>query len=233
MLRVPFLLVAVCCLLCAGCHDGPLYALKHANPYFVRQWKQDEALGTTDYQRKQELELLVRTVPSMTPAERSSWLVHLEKIVDNDPSPDMRHLALRAAESIEGAAALELVEGRLDDDSLKVRMAACDILGKRPEPEAATVLARVAGESTNLDIRQAALRALGGHGGPVAKDSLKLALQDRDPAIRLAAMQSLQQVTGQTDLGTSDPQAWVAYLEGQTDTAGSSRSLGQRMRDLF
>jgi hypothetical protein len=231
MLRLLLLPVALCCIAMCGCHDGPLYALKHANPYFVREWKKDEALGITDFQRRKELELLVRTIPKMSADERADWTVHLEKIVANDPSPDMRHLAVRAAETIEGPTALGLIQKSLEDDSLKVRMAACDVLGKRPEPEAAQSLAKIVGESSNLDIRQAALRAMGGHRGNVVKDSLKLALADRDPAIRMAAMQSLEQVTGEP-LGTSDPDVWVAYLEGKPyESQGGS--FAERMRSMF
>ncbi|QEG42213.1 HEAT repeat protein [Roseimaritima ulvae] len=223
--------VALCCLAVCGCHDGPLYALKHANPYFVREWKKDEALGITDFQRRKELELLVRTLPSMSANEQAEYMVHLQQILDKDPSPDMRHLAVRASTSISGPAALSLAQQALDDDSLKVRMAACDVLGKRPEPEAAQSLAKLVGESSNLDIRQAALRALGGHRGDVVKDSLKLALDDRDPAIRMAAMQSLEQVTGEP-LGTSDPDVWVAYLEGKPYESNPG-SFAERMRSMF
>ncbi len=230
MLRCSLFLIAGLCVTLSGCHDGPLYALKHANPYFVREWKKDEALGVTDFQRRKELELLVRTVPAMPPEERTQWLVHLNKIMANDPSSDMRHLAVRATEAIQGEAALTLVEEALTDESLKVRMAACDVLGNRPEPQAAELLAKTAGESTNADVRQAALRSIARHRGQLVSDSLKLALADRDPAIRLTAIESLEEVTGEK-LG-NDPEVWVAYLEGRQATPDNG-SITDRLKDLF
>lgn len=232
MHRCCYLTLFVACLACAGCHDGPLYALKHANPILVQQWRADEALGTTDHQRRKELELLVRTMPTLSAADRAGWQPHLRKLMENDPNADMRHLAIRASQSIEGPAALELIEMGLDDENLKVRMAACDVLGKRPEPAAAQRLARLAGESTNLDVRQAALRGLQNQGGDVANNAMKLALEDRDPAIRMTAVASLEKMTGK-DFG-NQPEAWLAFLNGQApepepESAGSGISLP----DLF
>ncbi|WP_246109503.1 HEAT repeat domain-containing protein [Roseimaritima multifibrata] len=230
MLRHLRILIAGTCLAVTGCHDGPLYALKHANPFFVHQWNQDEAIGTTDFQRQKELELLVRTMPNESPADQAQWLVHLEQIMQQDASAEMRHLAIRAAAPVQGPAARNLIEMGLEDPSIKVRMAACDVLGSREEPAAAETLARIIGESTNGDVRQAALRGLGQHKGTVVTDSLKLALEDRDPAIRLTAVQSLESVTGKS-LG-NDPAVWVAYLENGTDPT-ADQGLSDRLRNLF
>jgi HEAT repeat protein len=206
-----------------------MFALKRANPVFLNQWKQDEKLGTTDHRRRQELQKLASSIDSYSAAEQAKWMVHLEQIMANDPSASMRHLAVRAAGKIAGADALRLVQEGLDDENLKVRMAACEALAERPEAAAATLLAKTAGESVDLDIRQAAVRALRGHEGQQVTDALKLALQDSDPALRYAAIDSLKQVTGK-DLGNR-PDVWVAFLDGKPvdEDAGGAFSLG----DLF
>lgn len=230
MHRALLFLLAGLCWPVAGCHDGPLYALKYTNPFLVKQWRQQEALGITDHQRREELELLVRSLPRMSAAEQAEWLPHLERMVDNDASADMRYLVVRATGPISDPQALRLLENALSDDSLKVRMAACDELGHRKEGRAAELLAKMAGESTNLDIRQAALRSLGNHRGPGVNEAMKLALADRDPAVRMTAIKALQSSTGR-QLGTQ-PEVWLAYLDGDLEVP-EPPGLTDRIRSWF
>lgn len=209
------------CLLCLvflsvpalGCHDGPLYALKRVNPVYVHQWKKDEALGITDHRRHEELQKLASSIHRYSADEQAKWLLHLQAIMENDPSAEMRHLAVRAAEKVAGADAFALIEEGLEDENLKVRLAACEVLGNRPEPAAVTRLATAAGSSVDADVRQAAVRALRRHNGEQVTAALKIALADSNPAIRHTAMDSLRAITGQ-ELGNR-PDAWLAYLNGE------------------
>jgi len=203
-----------------------MFALKRVNPFFLNEWRQDEKLGATDHRRRQELHKLANSIDRYSAAEQAKWMVHLEQIMTNDPSPEMRHLAVRAAGKVAGDDAFQLVEQGLDDQNLKVRMAACAALEGRPEPAAVILLAKTAGESVDLDFRQAAIRALRGHEGQQVNDALKLALRDSDPALRYAAIDSLKQVTGK-DLGNR-PDLWVAYLDGEpVDEDAGGFSLGE------
>ncbi|MEX0825002.1 MAG: HEAT repeat domain-containing protein [Pirellulaceae bacterium] len=225
------------CLIClvllstvaVGCHDGPLYALKRANPVFQRQWKQDEALGVTDHRRREELKKLARSIDGYRVEEQAKWLLHLQEIMEHDPSAEMRHLAVRAAEKIAGAGALALIEEGLEDENLKVQMAACEVLGERPESAAMVRLAKTAGSSIDRDVRQAALRALRRHEGEQVNEALKLALADSDPAIRYTAIDSLKTVTGK-DLGNR-PDVWIAYLNGES--VENDEKNGFSISDLF
>lgn len=210
-----------------GCQDGPLYALKHANPYFtMRQWKYDEQIGVTDHQRREELMALAETMPTL-PAERQQyWAGHLNQIFVNDESPEMRRLAVLAAGKSEASGMLEMIEKGLEDDNLKVRMEACRALGNRSEEQAARLLAATVGKSQDKDVRHAAITALASHPGQIAADSLKLALQERDPATRDLVIGSLRQSTGK-DYG-SDPETWIAALNGQevSEQPASGTGLG-------
>ncbi|KLU07901.1 energy [Rhodopirellula islandica] len=218
------LLTAPVLVLCGGCHDGPMYALKHANPYFtMRQWKADEAIGVTDHKRRQELQSLADSMIAMPEERQLTWTPHLEQIYENDPSAEMRRLAILAAGRSKDAGTLDLVAKGLKDDNLKVRMESCRALGERPEEQAAQLLASIAGESQDQDVRHAAIAALGKHPGEISTNSLKLALQDRDPATQDLVIETLRESTGK-DLG-NDPAEWIAALNGQASEVPANGSL--------
>ena len=108
---------------------------------------------------------------------------------------------------------MAMIERGLDDGSLKVRMEACQALGRRPGDDAARMLVATIGTDTDLDVKHAAMEALARHDSPISRDALKLALADRNPATRSLAMESLRDVTGE-NYG-DDPQVWIAALNGE------------------
>ncbi|MGB7342943.1 MAG: HEAT repeat domain-containing protein [Pirellulaceae bacterium] len=195
----------------SGCHDGPLYALKHVNPYFtMKEWRDEEQLGVTDHERRQQLLQLADTIESLPAQRQAYWSTHLSKMIELDPSPEMRRLAVSAAGKLRTGGAVELIQKGLDDDSIKVRMEACRALGNRREAQAATLLASTYGSETEIDVKHAALDAMANHKGPTAINSLRNALNDRNPATQSLAMQSLRGVTGK-DYG-SNPDAWLKAI---------------------
>jgi len=197
-----------------GCQDGPLYALKVANPYYsMKQWKEDEKYGLTDHVRRQEITKLVGSMPNLPKQRQAYWLGQLNQIMENDESPEMRRIAVMAAGQLNDPTADNIVREGLKDESVKVRLACCQTLGNRTDPEATRMLAETAGSATDQDVRQAAFAALGKHKGPVAIDALKIALEDRDPAMRGIVMSSLKTTTGK-NYG-NDPDVWIAAMQGK------------------
>lgn len=215
-------IIATLCILACGCHDGPLYGLKRVNPYYVMgEWKRDRKLGVTDHERREELQLLADQIGDMDTKDQLFWGKHLDRIMDTDPSPEMRRLSVLAASQMKTPAAMELIELGLDDENLKVQMEACRSLGKRSEPEAAQMLASTLGTTTEVDVRNSAIKALGNHKGSIPVESLRLALEDQDPATIHLAMSSLRGVMGK-DIG-DDPQAWIAAIDQQATPDGSDK----------
>ncbi len=217
--------------LTVGCQDGPLYALKVANPYFsMKEWKRDEAIGVTDHQRRAELTQLTDVIGTLPPSRQQFWAQHLQKMIENDPSPEMRRLAVRAAGNMKDTSALAMIEKGLDDESMKVRMEACETLGRRKGDESVRLLAATLGSETSQDVRHAAMTALGQHKSPMAVDSLRVALSDRNPATRSLAMQSLRGATGK-NYG-ENPDVWIAALDGKPADEAEMR-IADRIRQIF
>lgn len=215
-------------LLAAGCHDGPMYGLKAINPYYsMKEWRADEDLGPTDHLRRGELNKLVAVMPSLPEEKQAAWFTHLRGILDHDASPEMRRMAILAAGRSKLPESAELIQRGLKDDSMKVRLATCRVLGERTDPESTRLLAETAGSTSEVDVRNAALAALANHRSPVAVDALKLALDTRDPATRDLALESLRDVTGK-DYG-DDPQVWIAALEGQEPVAEPPTRFADRL----
>jgi hypothetical protein len=229
-LRIPILvrLAISTLLLTAGCHDGPMYGLKAINPYYsMKEWQADEDLGPTDHLRRGELNKLVAVMPSLPEEKQAVWFTHLRGILDHDSSPEMRRMAILAAGRSKLPESAELIQRGLKDDSMKVRLASCRVLGERTDPESTRLLAETAGSTSEVDVRNAALAALANHRSPVAIDALKLALDTRDPATRDLALESLRDATGK-DYG-DDPQVWIAALEGKEPAAEPATRFADRL----
>ncbi len=231
------LLLLVTTLSTVGCQDGPLYALKVANPYFsMKEWKADEAIGVTDHKRRLELQGLADSIASLSPERQAFWIDHLEQVMKNDQSAEMRRLAVSAAGATKIPKASEIIEQGLKDDSVKVRMEACRSLGRRGDESSALLLAQSVGSETEMDVRHAAMTALASYNTPIAIDSLRSALSDRNPATRQLAVTSLKKSTG-ANYG-NDPQVWLAKLEGKptldaTKPETSTARIAERVRNLF
>ncbi|QDV64534.1 HEAT repeat protein [Crateriforma conspicua] len=211
-----------------GCHDGPLYALKKVNPYFVmKEWRDDRQLGITDFERHQELQDVAGGIARMTADRQQYWLSELDKIYEHDPSAEMRRLAVVAAGRADEANGLDLLRKGLDDDDFKVRMEACRGLGKRGDEEAARLLATTVNADPDDDVRNSAIAALGRFQSPVAVDALRIALNDSDPSTQRLAVNSLRDATGK-DFG-DQPQEWIAAL----DAAGSDSADTEASTERF
>lgn len=215
----------------SGCQDGPMYALKVANPYFsMKEWRADEKIGITDHQRRHELLGLASSIASLPQDRQAFWLDHLEKVVEADESPEMRRIAIHAAGRSSHPQAIEVVRQGTKDESTKVRMEACKSLQRLGTDDAALMLAETIGSETDLDVRHAAMKSLGGFQNKIAVDSLRLVLTDRNPATRGLAMESLRTSTGE-NYG-DDPQAWIAALDGKPTEPVPTR-IADRVRNLF
>jgi HEAT repeat protein len=90
------------------------------------------------------------------------------------------------------------------------------------------MLASTIGTETNDDVRNAAISALANHKSPIAVDSLRTALRDRNPATQTLVIDSLRSATGK-NYG-DDPQVWIAALDGKP-TGEVETKIAERVTD--
>lgn len=210
--------------ICCGCHDGPLYALKVANPYYsMHEWRKEAPYLGQGADRLGDVQGINDRVADLSPAEQAQVLGRLQSYVADDPSPEIRRLAvLAAAKLADKAAAQAVIEKALDDSVVKVRMEACRGLGKLGTDDAARMLVATLGTDTDLDVRHSAIAALEGYKGDVVLEPLRNVLEDRNPATRALAMSSLRGVIGE-DLG-NDPLQWIAAIDQRRGTTAPNVS---------
>lgn len=165
------------------------------------------------------------------PAEQTRISGELAAALQGETDPLIRIEIVRALSEYPTAAAATALAAALDDSDADVRLAACGAWGRRGGQEAATNLSRVLASDVDMDVRLAAVQALGMTGDPGSVAALGEALEDRDPAMQYAAVQSLRRVTGQ-DFG-NDVGRWRQFAKGETPRPAESISVSDRFRRLF
>lgn len=225
-----FLAVGLCLAACfAGCADGPIPEIGMMNPWVRKQWEADESHGPTYHRRVALLGRWRSQARSLPKLEQEKTSRELVQQFHDERSPVLRVEILRAlAEFPTYEAQTTLLVATTDADP-KLRIAACRGLGKRQCPESLEALGAALGGDTELDVRIAAARALASFNDRGAVDALAVGLNDDDPALQAAVMESLQSITGR-DYGTSVP-TWREYLAGGNPPRPPGPSIAQRLND--
>ena len=138
--------------------------------------------------------------------------------------------AVRALAALSTNSASATLFAATTDRDAQVRVAACQGLATRQDPNAIPALQHVLGSDTDIDVRLAATRALGVFQDRAAIGALAIALDDPDPALQYRAMQSLKTASGQ-NYGT-DLVAWRQFVRGENPTVKGT-SLAERFRNWF
>jgi hypothetical protein len=211
----------------SGCADGPFGNLAALNPVIRKQWAADEQLGTTFYQRMQELDAMGGAVRRMDAAQRQQAVQQLTALVRSDPNPLLRSRAVRVLSQIEDDATLTALNLAAGDEDPQVRVAVCQALGEARNRPALQSLARILSTDEHLDVRMAAARELGNYRDPEAYRALATALRDSDPAMQHRAMLSLRNASGR-DFG-GDLAAWQQFAETGDAQAPPSESWARRL----
>jgi len=180
--------------------------------------------------RVKELKELRKTAGKKTPEEQQRISAELAKEIQQENEPLMRrHILLTLASYPTPLAGAVLTAG-LSDNDMEVRRMACKGLGIRGDKQAIQELTRVVTSETNLDVRLAAVRAMGQTHEAAALMPLTEAMGDPDPALQARAQESLRNVSGH-DFG-NDAQAWREYAKtGHSDAP--EIGIAERMRRMF
>jgi HEAT repeats len=201
-----------------GCMDGPFYKMKEMNPYFRNQWKKDLEHGPTYTERFEELRVLDKQIASYSPDDQHRWLMQLEGIIQQDPSPEFRAECLKTVAKIQSPQAITALNRASADENFKVRIAACKAWKVQHNGEARDMLLSMAQSDADNSVRMAAIEALGVFQEDPEVRSAFPALMENDqnlksPAIMYQIAQSMKNVTGRDYGGDFD--SWKRYLNGE------------------
>jgi HEAT repeat protein len=162
------------------------------------------------------------------PAAQEAWAARLAERFPKERDPIIRVAMVQAIGGFDVASARAVVRRATKDSEADVRVVACQMLGKTPGSDGASVLAEILGSDTDQDVRLAAAEALGKTRDPKAIAALGLALEDRDPAMQYRAVTSLRKIAPK-DLG-NDAEKWRQYVKSETpgETPGSVADRGEK-----
>ena len=218
--------------LLSGCAEGPIPETKVLNPWVRKQWAEDEQRVTTYHRKVADLAELRKQAASMPPAEREDTAAHLAARLREESSAALRTEFVRTLAEFPTPLAQHAIASSLTDESPKVRTVACQALARRPTAEGFQALSRTVTDDADLDVRIVAARELANFKEFAAAQALRPALDDRDPALQLAAMQSLEQLAGHPEY-RRNVVVWREHLDGGNPAPPPAATIAETVRQYW
>lgn len=202
-----------------GCQTGP--RLAGLNPFY----SPERTTLVTPAQRIAAIRASAAQSTGVDSPEQQAIVTKLIEPLANEPDPLVRQATLEATGAFATPLATRALVAGLQDTDAHVRQTCCTQLGRRSGQAIIGPLTAVARSDDDFDVRVAATRALG-QTDSTGKELVAL-LKDRDPAMQLAAVEAMRQLTGR-DLG-GDVAAYVALAEGRGPQAPAAVSSEPRV----
>ena len=133
----------------------------------------------------------------------------LAQQIRTEPDPIVRRAIQETIAEFDAPLAESVLLAGLNDDDRDVKVTCCRLLGQRGKPQAIEPLSKLVASDGDLDVRLAAVDALGAIKTPAVIPGLAAALKDRDPALQFAGVEAMKLVT-EEELG-NDVEAWRKY----------------------
>ena len=163
-------------------------------------------------------------------AEQGRLTEQLATQIRTEPDPLVRQAIQETIAEYSTPLARDVLIAGLNDTDLDVRLACCRKLGERAELVAINPLRKVLESDEQLDVRLAAIDALGRIPSTESVAALALALKDRDPAMQYAGVEALKAISGQ-ELG-NDVRAWQQYAESKQPQISPQISVADRIKQF-
>lgn len=161
-------------------------------------------------------------------AEQQRLCEQLALQIQTEPDPLVRQEIQNTVAEFSTPLALKMLLAGLQDDDLSVRLTCCYRLAERGDPAAIGPLRTALETDHELDVRLAAIDALGKIRSTESVSALGVALADRDPAVQYAGVQALKTASGQ-DLG-NDVAMWQQYVSGEHPAIKPEVSVAERVK---
>ncbi len=224
-------LVVCCCLaLLAGCAETADHTSGLISKLIHKKTPEQVLNIKTPDDRVKELKQLAKTAKKKTPEDQERIVNELAKEIQQENDPFLRRQILHTLAVYPPPMAAAVITAGLSDSDTETRRMACKCLGIRGGKDSVQELTRVIASDTNLDVRLAAVRALGHTHDSSALPPLAESLIDPDPAVQARARESLTAVSGH-DYG-NNVQAWREYAQTGKSTAPEV-SIAERLRRAF
>jgi hypothetical protein len=215
----------------SGCADGPIPELRSLNPWLTKDWKEDEKYTATYHRKVADLADLRGKASSLPPAEQQRYSADLAVELQREKAVPMRVALVKTLSTFPTPQARAAIQLAATDQDSYVRREVCVALAKTPDAEALQTIGDVLAKDADADVRVAAAKALGTFKDPQAAQALAVAIDDNNPALQQASMDSLRAVTGK-DYGYS-ASAWREYMQGGSPTPPPAPSLAQQFRENY
>jgi hypothetical protein len=184
------------------------------NPYYRRQWAEDERIAPTYHTFLEKVRGLGAQARSMDRLEQQRVSHELTVLIRDDKNTVLRMAAVRSLSAFPYELAETGLQLAVADPDAQLRIAACDALVRCGHPHAPVLLAGLVESDKALDVRLAATRQLAAYSDPLALRALGIALNDSDPALQYRAVQSLKKATGYRY--GDDIALWRAWIRGES-----------------
>jgi len=173
------------------------------------------------------------------PAQQQRITEQLAQQIRTEPDPLVRLAIQETVAQFDTDLAQMILLAGLNDTDRDVRMMCCRKLGQRMAATDRNIdrqkiviqLQRVLGQDKDIDVRFAAVDALGQIPTTGSVRALAGALHDHDPAMQYAGVQALKRVSGQ-DFG-NDVDAWRQYADGENPQLRPIPSVAQRIKEMM
>lgn len=218
--------VALCGLLlcCASCTSNPFKNKPSASPADIARF------GPTANQRIKDLKAIREAGPGTDPAVHETKATELARKIQTERDPLVRAQIIRTIEIYPTRLTSAVLHAATNDPEPAVRIACADSWGKRNTDEAVEHLSELFKKDESIDVRLAAIKGLGETKNQSAVQKLAPALEDKDPALQLVAVESLRSLTG-LQFGY-DVNKWREYLKNPS-AERPQEGLADKLRQLF
>jgi len=184
-------------ILLTGCAKGALWQLGYLSPQARKQWAEEEKIAKTWPTMRDEMTGLVNQAKVSGPADQQRIAKRFADMIEKDQRVLVRLHATQLLGELPPAATMAAVSLATRDSEPDVRVAACRVYGRMGTEDALSQLGQIMRSDDHSDVQIAAARSIGQFNSPRAAQILNYALESEQPALQLAAADSLQKITGE------------------------------------
>lgn len=189
--------------------------------------------GPPPSERLEKLADLEEDSARYAPGDQQRASDTLAQQIQQEKDPVVRRQIVRSMTNLRTPAADYILRAGLHGDKdTSVRVECAEVLGRRGGQEAVRELLTVVQHDKNIDVRIAAMRAIGEIGDPAVAPALAIGLEPKeDPALQYRTAQVLTKLTGQSY--GNDLVAWRSYVSTGIAPPRNEPSLAERAQSLY